>query len=434
LLFFEGLREAIARSKRHERDRFGILLLDLDGFKNVNDTLGHSVGDQLLVQAARRISTSVRVTDLAARLGGDEFAVLLDHIAEPLEVALGSARRIRAALSTPFVIDGRAVEIGASVGVAFSDDRYELPEDVLRDADVAMYWAKNREKGTHAVFEPAMLDRDGDRRHPAAELRRALEREEFELAFQPVVDLLTGRTRTVEASVGWRHPERGLLPPEEFLPAAEECGLRLPIDQWALPAACGQLARWQDAGVPADLRVSLDVSPQHFWHGGLVDDVRSALRTARLDPRHVCLEITEGVVRRDVDAARRILHELGTVGVEVHLAGFGTGQSSFEAVQTLPVGVLKLHPSFLPTAGTADRSWEIVRAMIAMADALGITVVAEGVGSREHVDRLRALGCHRGQGRWFAPPVPASAVPDLVAGAPWLLAAHAVPRQERSPR
>jgi len=429
VLFHERLEDAVARAARGPGSRYGVFLLDLDGFKRVNDTLGHAAGDQLLTEVSRRISDSLPAGDLAARLGGDEFAVLLDGLLDPAEAVERVVGRIRDALARPILVEGQELVVGASIGVAVGDSRYGTPQDVLRDADIAMYWAKGREKGTHAVFDAAMHDQGAGRLRVEAELRHALEQGELELHYQPIVELRTGRITAWESFPRWRHPRRGLIPAEEFLPVAEECGLVLPIGRWALGEACRQLARWHRPGAP-QAQVAVKVTARQFWHGDLLDDVVHAARTAGLPPSSLCLEITEGVAMRDLRLACSLLDGLAAVGVECWLDGFGTGGSSFRALQHLPVRTLKLDRSFIAATGPEGGGRDLVRAITAMAAGAGRRVVADGVETREQLEFLRTLGCEAGQGTWFSPPVPADVAETLVTRQPL----HGIPRQDTSPR
>jgi diguanylate cyclase (GGDEF)-like protein len=404
-LFFDRLKHAVARAKVEPDYRFGVFLLDLDGFKIVNDSLGHLAGDQLLVEVAERIQGSLRPNDVAARLGGDEFAVLLDGLGDDDGTA-PIAERLREALGRPCLIDGQDIVVGATIGVALSSGGYDRPQDVIRDADTAMYWAKTREKGTHAVFDGAMRELAVSRLRIEGDLRRAIELDQLELHHQPIVDLATGRIVSFEALLRWRHPERGLIPPGDFLPIAEETGLMLPIGAWVLAEACRTLGEWRDLGLARDLRMSVNVSNRQFWHGRLVEDVTSSLLSAGVRPRDLGIEITEGVIMHDVKLARGILDDLHALGVGLHIDDFGTGYSSLEALHHLPIDALKIDRSFVTPLGSDQRSDELVRAIIAMGTSLGLGLVAEGIETEQHGQRLRELGCTLGQGYWLSRPLP----------------------------
>lgn len=412
-LFLDRLRQAITRAKRRPDRHFGVLFLDLDGFKVVNDSLGHSAGDRLLIQVAERIRNGLRESDTAARFGGDEFLLLLDGIEDqgrPGEVAA----RLHAALAQPFHLEGQDVVVTASIGIALSSSRYENAEDLLRDADIAMYAAKSQRKGSHAIFDVAMHTRAVNRLQLETELRQAVERDEFEAHYQPVVSLRTGQTRAFEALIRWRHPTRGLIGPHEFLPVAEETGLILPISRWILHESCRQVAAWQLAGDRPDLRVSVNVSNRQFWHGTLLDDIEDALRRTRLDPSCLSLEITEGVIMDNVDQARKLLEDLHLLGCQVHIDDFGTGYSSLEALHRLPIDALKVDRSFVSRLGADARSGELVRTIVLMGRNLGIDLIAEGIETSDHRDRLLQLGCALGQGYAFSRPVAADQAERLL--------------------
>ncbi|WP_213454611.1 EAL domain-containing protein [Rhizomonospora bruguierae] len=412
-MFLDRLRQAIARAKRRPDRHFGVLFLDLDGFKVVNDSLGHSAGDRLLIQVAERIKSGLRESDVAARFGGDEFLLLLDGVEDlgrPNEVAA----RLHAALAEPFHLEGQDVVVTASIGIALSSARYSEAEDLLRDADIAMYEAKSQRKGSHAIFDVAMHTRAVNRLQLETELRQAVERGEFEAHFQPIVSLRTGRTMAFEALIRWRHPTRDLVGPDDFLPVAEETGLILPISRWILTESCRRIAAWQASGGRPDLRVSVNVSNRQFWHGTLLDDIREALERTGLDPGCLALEITEGVIMDNVDQARKLLEDLHALGCQVHIDDFGTGYSSLEALHRLPIDALKVDRSFVSRLGLDTRSGELVRTIVLMGRNLGIDLIAEGIETSDHRDRLLQLGCPLGQGYAFSRPVPATQAERLL--------------------
>jgi len=325
-------------------------------------------------------------------------------------------------LGQPCVIDGQDIVVTASIGVALSSGRYEQPQDVIRDADIAMYSAKNREKGTHAVFDVSMGAQAHSRLRTEGELRRAIEQEELELHYQPIVALDSGRIAAFEALIRWRHPDRGLIPPGDFLPIAEECGLMLPIGRWVLEEACRQLGAWRRLGVADDVRMSVNVSNRQFWHGHLVEDLTECLTAAGIAAQDIGIEITEGVIMHDVKLARSVLDALHDLGASLHIDDFGTGYSSLEALHHLPIDALKIDRSFVTGLGTDQRSEELARAIIAMGTSLGMELVAEGIETEDHRDRLRDLGCTYGQGYWIARPMPAAAAANAL-----VLAVHPSP-------
>ncbi|MEV1287272.1 EAL domain-containing protein [Micromonospora sp. NPDC049679] len=406
--------DAAIEGIRQDRDRgFAVLFLDLDGFKVVSDSMGHSAGDRLLVQVAERIKACLRESDLPARFGGDEFLILLDG-AHDIELPSRVAERLHAALARPFYLQGQQVVVSTSIGIAPGSARYDRAEDLVRDADIAMYWAKSRRKGSHAIFNVAMHAKAVTRLQTETELRRAIDRDEFEVHYQPIVDLPSGQTQAFEALVRWRHPERGLVQPDEFLPIAEETGLIIPIGRRILDEACGRLAAWQHASGRPDLSMSLNVSNRQFWHGGLVDDVQECLRRTRLAPHTLSLEITEGVIMHNVGLARKLLEDLHGLGCQLHIDDFGTGYSSLEALHRLPIDALKIDRSFVSGLGTDPRSGELVRTIVLMGRNLGLDLIGEGIENPAQREHLLRLECTYGQGYLLSRPVPAEPAAALV--------------------
>lgn len=404
-LFLDRLRRSIVRFQRR-CGNFAVLMLDLDGFKVVNDSLGHLAGDQLLVEVAKRIDGSLRDLDTAARFGGDEFAVLLSDVGDP-EGPVRAAERLQTALSAPYKLDGQEVVVSASIGVAVGDGGYQDAADILRDADVAMYWAKAREKGTHAIFDRSMHQKALARLRIEGELRQAMEADELEVHYQPIVNLMTGRMESFEALIRWRHPVRGLISPGEFLPVAEEAGLSVPIGRWVFDQVCRQMETWHvDSPDAENIRVSVNISNLHFWREGLLAEVEESLRRYRLRPRQLVLEITEGVIMRDVELARTLLGSFRDLGAELHIDDFGTGYSSLDALHNLPIDALKIDRSFIARMGTGTKSRELVRTIVMMASNLGLDVIAEGIETEAQYEYLRRLRCQYGQGFLFSRAVP----------------------------
>jgi diguanylate cyclase (GGDEF)-like protein/PAS domain S-box-containing protein len=414
-LFVDRLRLTMARASRRPGYQFAVLFLDLDGFKLVNDSLGHLLGDTLLSSVAERISSDLRPSDTASRFGGDEFAILLDDIVSPHN-PVAVAERLQARLGRPFHVGGHEIVVTASIGIASSTTGYQSAEDVLRDADTAMYRAKTTEKGTHATFDAGMHTRALSRLRVEGELRQALEGGQMRLHYQPIVEMHTGRTTGFEALVRWQHPTRGLLAPGDFLMIAEETGLIVPIGRWILGETCRQIAEWRAAGAPADVRVSVNVSNRQFWHGGLLEDVRASLRDAQLEPRDIVLEITETVVMYNADLAERTLTELHDNGFALHIDDFGTGYSSLQALHRFPIEALKVDRSFVAGLGEDPRSTELVRTIAMMARNLGLDVIAEGIETPDQRNRVEALGCGYGQGYLFSRPVPGDVAAAFVCG------------------
>ena len=412
--FLDRLEESIARAKRQPEYHFAVLLLDLDGFKIVNDSLGHPAGDALLVEAARRIKASLRQHDVGSRFGGDEFAVLIDGTDNDSPRAV--AQRLQAALSAPVHLVGNDVVVSASIGITVSTAECPTAEEVIRDADIAMYSAKAREKGTHAVFDTAMHARVVDRMQTEAQLRQALERNELEVHYQPIMDLRTDRPAGFEALIRWRHPQRGLLLPCDFLAVAEETGLILPIGRWLLDVATRQLQRWHREHDTPELRMSINLSHRQFWRGCLLKDLDEVVQTAGLDPRSLVIEVTEGVIMHDVKLARIMLDRLHELGVGLHIDDFGTGYSSLEALHRLRIDALKIDRSFVAPLGVDRKSEELTRTIVVMGTNLGLDLVAEGIETTEQLDHLRRLGCRYGQGYFFSRPVAAGDADRFLAG------------------
>jgi diguanylate cyclase (GGDEF)-like protein len=408
----DRLEQALARAGRRG-EPVALLFLDLDRFKLVNDRLGHAAGDRLLIAVADRLQRCVRPGDTVARLGGDEFTILLDGLADATE-SERLAAEIATALEAPFALDGQEVAITASIGVAVAEPgRIIAPADLLRDADVAMYRAKARGKARYELFEPAMGDGAREWAVLAADLRRALEQGALELAYQPVVELASGRIAAVEVLARWEDPTRGPIPPDDFVPLAEEVGLIAPLGQWVLGEACRQARAWQDA-LPEPPVVAVNLSPRQFQQPGLVEDVAEALRTTGLAPHLLALEITEGAMIADADEAVATLRQLKGLGVRLVIDDFGTGYSSLTYLQRLPVDQLKVDRQFVAGLGHDAGDAAIVTAVVGLARTLGLGVVAEGVETAEQAVRLRELGCSLGQGFYFGRPQSAEALTALL--------------------
>ena len=405
-LFHDRATVALQAAAR-DRGGFALVLVDLDRFKEVNDTLGHAAGDQLLVAVAARLRAALREQDTLARLGGDEFVALLEDVAEIGEAAR-AAEQIAAAIAPPLAINDQEVRVATSVGIVISGPGHERAEELLRDADIAMYRAKASGGGDHAIFDPTMQAALLARVALERELHVARERNEFVLHYQPIVDLATGRIVTVEALVRWQHPTRGLISPGEFIPLAEENGLIVPLGRWVLHEACRQARAWQVAGTP--VAVAINLTAREFQHAALLDEVAAAVEKVGLAPSWLRLEITESLAMRDAEATVATLTALRALGVHVAIDDFGTGYSSLAYLKRLPVDALKIDKSFIDdlAADTADAA--IIEAIIALSHTLGLLVIAEGVETVQQADRLRVLGCNLAQGYYFARPIPAEAI------------------------
>jgi len=426
-LFADRLEHALARTDRQAAPA-AVLFVDLDDFKAVNDGAGHSSGDQLLVAVAERLRRVLRPGDTVARLGGDEFAVLLEDAVDAAHTQ-AAADRLLAALSEPFSGIGGAdeqVRITASVGIAMGAAGQHDAAELLRHADVAMYAAKEAGKGRSAVFAPDMDSAIIGQLQLKAELARAVERGEFTVHYQPTVELATGRLAGVEALVRWQHPERGLVPPLDFIPLAEQTGLIVPIGRFVLREACRQMSAWhRDYSTRPPMTVSVNLSARELDEPGLVGWVQEALEEAQLDPAHLVLEITESLLLVDLPTTVGTLLELRALGVRLAVDDFGTGYSSLAYLENLPVDILKIDKSFVDRIadlapgsaeeadGGAQRS-VMVSAISQLGHALSLQMVAEGIEQPEQVTRLRGLDCQYGQGYYFARPLPADALAELL--------------------
>jgi len=408
VLFNERLEEALTRVKRG--DIIACHLLDLDFFKTVNDTLGHPTGDKLLRQVAARLRALVREVDTVARMGGDEFAILQARLAQPSD-ATNLAHRVIAELSKPYDIDGQQVVIGTSVGIAMGPEDGSDPAQLMRNADLALYRAKGEGRSTFAFFEPGMDADMQARRIMENDLRKALVAGQFELYYQPVVNLRRNEITGMEALIRWNHPDKGMVLPTMFIPLAEEIGFIVPLGEWVLREACAAAAKW-----PRPLTVSVNLSPAQFRSPGLIRVVADVLATSGLPPERLELEITEMVLLGDNEATLATLFQLRDLGVRVAMDDFGTGYSSLSYLQSFPFDKIKIDRSFVSDIAEGVGSLNIVRAVTAMARGLGMTTTAEGVETTEQLEMIRAEGCTEMQGFLFSQPLPAGEVAKLLAG------------------
>ena len=414
-LFTDRLQHLFQRARRSlGSPLFAVLYLDLDRFKAINDSLGHQAGDEFLIITARRLNRCLRPGDTLARFGGDEFTVLLDDIHSEAD-ATGVADRIHRELAAPLEVRGCEAFTSVSVGIALSSAGYECPEDMLRDADTAMYRAKAGGRGRHQVFVGDMHQRAVFALHLETDLRRAVEREEIVPYYQPLVDLDTGAVVGFEALARWRHPARGMVMPDLFIPVAEETGMVGMIGEWMLAQACRQVREWQcKYSRWSTLGISVNVSGRQLSQGGVAADVERVLRATGLDPQCLTLEITESALMDNLSVGAGVVQRLHAMSVGLHLDDFGTGYSSLAYLHSFPVQALKIDRSFINRMGRAPHQSAIVKAIVSLAHNLGMDVVAEGIETRAQVEALRALGCRRGQGFLFSEPLPADQAERLL--------------------
>jgi diguanylate cyclase (GGDEF)-like protein len=413
-LFMDRLSHGLTRARRRH-EHLAVLFLDLDRFKVINDTLGHAVGDQMLVEVSKRLGGSVRPGDTVARLGGDEFGFLLEDVADA-ETAEAVALRIEAELDKPLPFEGREIFITASIGISLSSARIGMPEEMLRDADLAMYHAKAKGKARHELFDISMSAPAMDRMDLEMDLRSAISRHEFRLHYQPILRLDTGRITEVEALIRWQHEKRGLLQPESFIGLIEETGLIVPIGQWVLNEACRQARAWQlEFPSTPPLVMSVNLSAKQLQHPTLVQEIRQALSESGLDASCLKLEITESVVMQDAAATLAKLKELRELGIRFAIDDFGTGYSSLGYLKSFPVDTLKIDQSFVQGLSNQGNDNAIVRAVVTVAKTLNMDVTAEGVETDHQRLELKALGCDRAQGFLFAAPAEAGDVGPLLA-------------------
>jgi diguanylate cyclase (GGDEF)-like protein/PAS domain S-box-containing protein len=413
-LLLDRLAMAVARARRHETT-LAVLFLDLDHFKVVNDSRGHTLGDRLLAQIAHRLTRALRPDDTVARFGGDEFVVLCEDLDDDAH-AIETAERIQRVLEDVFTIDGTEIYVAASVGISFfhrdahlaTTDEEVTPEVLLREADAAMYRAKERGRAQVTVFDETLRSRNVRRLDIETSLRRALDGDELQVHYQPILDLATGRVRHLEALVRWRHPDRGLLLPAEFVPIAEETGLIVPLGRKVLATACRDLAHWRRRQPPlSEVSVSVNLSGRQLGDHGLVDDLEAVIAETGVEPESIVLEITESLLMDDVEFSHQTLARLKRLRVQLAVDDFGTGYSSLSYLRSFPVDLLKVDRSFVAGLGAEGGDEAIVAAIIRLAHTLGLEAVAEGVETPAQLARLRALGCNLAQGFYLARPMPA---------------------------
>ncbi len=398
------LQSAISKVKINKHQQFAVLFLDLDRFKIINDGLGHVIGDKLLVAIAERLQSCVRPGDFVSRFGGDEFTILLNNV-RAQETVREIAERIQTKLTAPFIIDNHEVFTSASIGIILSDTAHEHPESFLRDADTAMYRAKESGKARYEIFNKAMHIRNMNLLQTENDLRRAIERREFRVFYQPIVALETGETNEFEALIRWEHPEHGFISPNDFIPIAEETGLIIPIGEWVLEESCRQIGSWRKRFQNKNIAVSVNLSAKQLMHPTLIKKVKGVMIEADLPPEFLKLEVTESMVMDNAEIALEVLSELCALGIRLSTDDFGTGYSSLSYLHRFPFERLKIDRSFIGKMDSDPKSEEIVRTILTLAENLHLEVVAEGIETEAQFLRLRELGCTLGQGFLFSKPV-----------------------------
>lgn len=418
VLFMRRLENTLNRAKQESNYQFAVLFLDCDRFKVINDSLGHLVGDELLIAIARRLQTCLIPIDTLARLGGDEFGILLENITD-INIAIQVAERILQQLSLAFRLSRYEVFMNASIGITWGNKDYERPEHLLRDADTAMYRAKAQGKAKYHVFNPAMHQEAIQLLELENDLRRAVERQEFVVYYQPIISLTTGRISGFEALVRWQHPIRGLVAPTEFIPVAEETGLINAINTWVLKSACNQLSIWQNHPVtPEPLTMSVNLSARLFLQPNFVEQVDRIIYETKINPVYLELEITESVIMENTNAIKIIFKQLKQRKIKLIMDDFGTGYSSLSYLHSFPLNALKIDKSFVKRMQENKENMGLVPAMIGIANSMGMSAIAEGVETEEQLALLRSLNCNFAQGYLFSQPIEQQLAIKLLAAAP----------------
>ena len=420
-LFSKRLEKALALAKQDSSYQFAVLFLDCDRFKIVNDSLGHLVGDELLIAISQRLQLCLSSNVTLARLGGDEFGIILENLPD-INTAIQLSERILEQLSLSFKLSRHEVFINASIGINWGSKDYEQPEYLLRDADTAMYRAKALGKARYHVFDPAMYQEAIQLLDLENDLRRAVERQEFIVYYQPIISLTTNMVSGFEALVRWKHPVRGLIFPAEFIPIAEETGLISNIDKWVLQSVCHQLRSWQDyPTIPKNLTISANLSARLFSQPNLIWEIDQILNETKINPGSLELEITESVIMENTQAVERVLCQLKDRNIKLVMDDFGTGYSSLSYLHKFPLNKLKIDQLFVKLMGENSQNMGLVPAIISIAESMGITVIAEGVETREQLEKLRSLNCGFAQGYLFSEPIEPQLVIDYLKASPQFL-------------
>jgi diguanylate cyclase (GGDEF)-like protein len=411
--FIDTLKGLLQRSREDSEVNFAVLFLDLKNFKTINDSLGHSMGDRLIKNVAKRLEGMIREDDMVGRFSGDKFGIILADLLSR-EEATGFAERLAKRLAEPYTLDGRQVFTSAKIGIAYGNSKYPEAEDILRDADIAMYYAKEN-PDNFVIFDQKMHIRAVTRLQLETDLRFAIERNEFELYYQPIIGLDTASLVGFEALVRWNHPQRGLVPPNEFIPISESTGLIIPMTVQILHQACSQVVRWQEkSGSARPLSVAVNLSGKHFGHPALVEQITTVISETGIDAASLKLELTESAVMDNAETAILMLKQIKETGVQISIDDFGTGYSSLSYLHRFPIDLLKVDRSFVSAMEENTENGEIVRTVIALAKALNLKVVAEGIESIHQFHQLRILGCEYGQGYLFSKPLPVADIERLL--------------------
>lgn len=411
--FLDKMGQWLKQSHQDIQFSFTVLSLDLNRFKTINESLGHTLGDTLILKVSERLQNSIRQKDVVARFGGDEFGIILNNVSKTDDVA-ACVELIIKNLAEPFNIGSREIFTSVSVGIAVSHRGYEKGEDILRDADIAMYHAKSCE-ASYVVFDQSMHTRAVTLLQVETDLRHAIERDEFVTYYQPIISLRSMKLIGFESLIRWNHPTRGLVPPGEFIPVTEVTNLIVPITLWILRKSCNQLVEWKRKyPAQADLMISVNLSGKHFAQPDLVKQVKDILKDTNMDPRHLKLELTESAIMENAETAIFMLKRLRGIGVQLSIDDFGTGYSSLSYLHRFPIDTLKVDRSFVGTMEEGSENGEIVRTIIALAKALKLSVIAEGIETVHQLHQLRVLNCEYGQGFLFSRPVPCEEAEGLV--------------------
>ncbi len=413
--FMQRLRQLVENSKIRKEYNFAVLLLDIDRFKIINDSLGHSCGDELLINVGNKLKNCIRISDTLSRFGGDEFGVLIEDVEDTLSYATKVALKIQKEISEPFKIENHEVFVTVSIGISLSLTGYQDAEEMLRDADIALYRAKSLGRARYEVFDKEMHLKALSTLNLETDLRKAIEKKELDIHYQPILDLEKEKIVGFEALVRWNHPEKGILYPHQFLPLAEETGLIIQIDRWVLKNACFQTYQWQKRYSPKEpIFISVNLSSTHFNEPDLINYIENVLKETMLSPNNLKIEITENAIISNVQYVNSIIMKLRSLNVQLHLDDFGTGYSSLSYLQRFKVDTLKIDKSFIDDLFNSDESKEIVRTIIALSQNLKINVMAEGIETKEQLEFLKSLKCKFGQGFLFSKPLNANLINKMI--------------------